>query len=101
MPVARVLASCGVSDVVNGRARLIPCSQIWFNHESMAAIAFEDGLELLREHDIRVVDARVFDSAEDAIRFAARRAIDLCVLGSKAELTSEDTASDLRTTSSI
>ena len=67
----------------------------------MAAIAFEDGLELLREHDIRVVDARVVDSAEDAIRFAARRAIDLCVLGSKAELTSEDTASDLRTTSSI
>lgn len=46
----------------------------------MTIIDFEDGLELLREHDIRVVRARVVESADDAVSFAARRTIDLRIL---------------------
>lgn len=67
----------------------------------MTTIDFEDGRELLREHEIRVVRARIVDSAEDAIAFSARRTIDLCALAANAETPPTDIEHDLRSTGKI
>ena len=67
----------------------------------MTTIDFEDGRELLRQHDIRVVRARIVDSAEDAINFSARRTIDLCVLAAQAETAPSDIEERLRSPDKI
>lgn len=67
----------------------------------MTNIDFEDGLELLREHDIRVISTRVVDSAEDAVAFADRRTIELGLLESGADSTPKAFETDLHTTDRI
>lgn len=71
------------------------------HHHPMTTIDFEDGLELLHEHDIRVVRARVVDSAEDAVAFAERHPIELGTLYWNADSTPKDFESDLQTTDRI
>lgn len=67
----------------------------------MTTIDFELGRELLREHDVRVVRARVVDSAEDAIAFAARRTINLYALPVQNGALPSDIEHDLRSTENI